>query len=364
MAAITNPASTTLAISASSGWVYMGDKWGYSPGMGTAGGQVYWSFADLDLSSALAKIFLEYPTMNTPLTQWEREEVRTAFDTWEKVSNIDFVEVPDSAAANIRFGKTYIDGYGCTLGETTVWPNSTLATIREVSIVIDTADQAVPTDALSTPLGFLSTAAHEIGHAIGLDHSANPNAIMYPYYNGMTRLSSEDIAGIQAIYGVAPTTSSTSTATSTSPLSAAQYSHEASIIRLYLAAFDRAPDTTGKQYWTSEMDEGVTLQTIADAFCLSPEFAARYGTTVSSTEFLDHVYQNVLGRSGDAEGTAYWLNELNHGRSRGEVLVGFSESSEHILQNAAYIDGAVSGAVTAMLTGVATTTDIAPYPWL
>ena len=43
---------------------------------------------------------------------------------------------------------------------------------------------------------------HEMGHALGLGHSDDPNAVMYAFYGGGRRtLSADDIAGIQAIYG-------------------------------------------------------------------------------------------------------------------------------------------------------------------
>jgi hypothetical protein len=46
-----------------------------------------------------------------------------------------------------------------------------------------------------------SVALHETGHALGLGHSSNPGAVMYPYYRMQTGLTSDDIAGIQALYG-------------------------------------------------------------------------------------------------------------------------------------------------------------------
>ena len=47
-------------------------------------------------------------------------------------------------------------------------------------------------------------AAHEFGHALGLDHITTPGALMNPYYRGYTEkfsLSEADINDIQTLYG-------------------------------------------------------------------------------------------------------------------------------------------------------------------
>ncbi|MEI6563380.1 MAG: matrixin family metalloprotease [bacterium] len=48
-------------------------------------------------------------------------------------------------------------------------------------------------------------ALHELGHALGLAHSADTKAVMYPFYNGTqsATLQPDDIAGILALYGPA-----------------------------------------------------------------------------------------------------------------------------------------------------------------
>lgn len=47
-------------------------------------------------------------------------------------------------------------------------------------------------------------ALHELGHSLGLAHSTNKRAIMYPIYEESlsgNRLNRDDILGIQHIYG-------------------------------------------------------------------------------------------------------------------------------------------------------------------
>lgn len=46
-------------------------------------------------------------------------------------------------------------------------------------------------------------AAHELGHSLGLSHSPDIGALMYPsyMYDGDVQLAQDDINAIQAIYG-------------------------------------------------------------------------------------------------------------------------------------------------------------------
>ena len=60
---------------------------------------------------------------------------------------------------------------------------------------------------LRSPQGtnFYWVALHEFGHSIGLEHSREKGAVMYPWYQGYkgddVSLTRDDILGIQALYG-------------------------------------------------------------------------------------------------------------------------------------------------------------------
>ncbi len=84
--------------------------------------------------------------------------------------------------------------------------NSSTGTIGG-DIHFDTAENWVddPNDTnFNSNIDFFSVALHELGHAFGLGHSSDPNAVMFATYKDARRtLTDDDIAGIQALYGVA-----------------------------------------------------------------------------------------------------------------------------------------------------------------
>ncbi|EFB17312.1 hypothetical protein PANDA_010999, partial [Ailuropoda melanoleuca] len=61
------------------------------------------------------------------------------------------------------------------------------------------------TDGSRTGVNFLITATHELGHSLGLGHSSDPNAVMYPAYRvgdpKNFKLAPDDIKGIRKLYG-------------------------------------------------------------------------------------------------------------------------------------------------------------------
>lgn len=99
------------------------------------------------------------------------------------------------------------------------------------------------------------------------------------------------------------------------------------VYRLYRAYLLREPDQAGIDYWTAQRGAGVSLIAVSGVFAGSDEFIAMYGA-LDDGQFVDQVYANVLDRAADAEGRAHWTGVLANGVSRGEVMVGFSESPE------------------------------------
>lgn len=101
-----------------------------------------------------------------------------------------------------------------------------------------------------------------------------------------------------------------------------------SVERLYLAYFNRSPEGPGLAFWNSELDRGLPLSAISQAFASSPEFTDIYGQVGDAT-FVELVYDNVLGRVPDAGGRAHWIDQLAASLiDRGGVMLAFSDSPE------------------------------------
>ena len=104
----------------------------------------------------------------------------------------------------------------------------------------------------------------------------------------------------------------------------------AQLTRLYDAAVDRNADTVGLVGWMEAMNHDWSLSQVAQAFLGSAEFAATYGPHLTDSDFVETLYWNALNRPADDAGKASALNALAEGTSRANLLLGFSESPEHL----------------------------------
>ena len=100
---------------------------------------------------------------------------------------------------------------------------------------------------------------------------------------------------------------------------------------LYKAAFNRTPDAGGLGYWISKMDTGMSYNDVAKNFVTSIEFQTAFGGSNPSVNTLvTKLYNNVLNRTPDAGGLAFWQDKLNTGWSTADVLGFFSTSGENV----------------------------------
>lgn len=115
------------------------------------------------------------------------------------------------------------------------------------------------------------------------------------------------------------------------------YGLESEAARLYQAVFDRLPDNAGLLYWVNDMLQGNVIQNVANAFAGSDEFNARFGVETDE-QFINLLYNNILGRDADAPGYDYWLDEIDRTGDRSGMVVSFSNSEEFIDSMAGTVD--------------------------
>ncbi len=109
----------------------------------------------------------------------------------------------------------------------------------------------------------------------------------------------------------------------------------AQVYRVYQATLNRAPDTDGFEFWAGKLESGSrSLQQVVTGFMNSGEFQNTYGN-LDNTGFVTLLYNNVLDRAPDEGGQNAWLDALNNGTPRAQVVTGFSESAEFKIDTSA-----------------------------
>lgn len=186
-------------------------KWG-SPTMGTGATVTYSFMADGtscagECSTSITSLDTLFNSLGISDADW-MGAVLAAFAAWSAVADITFVEVADLGEAfnaatqlsgDIRLGAHTFDGPGGTLAHGYFPPVNGASAAGDIHFDI----------AETWKVGFggpgfdiFQVMAHEIGHAIGLDHTGVPNSLMNPFYTeAFLGLQADDIAGAQFIYG-------------------------------------------------------------------------------------------------------------------------------------------------------------------
>jgi Ca2+-binding RTX toxin-like protein len=105
--------------------------------------------------------------------------------------------------------------------------------------------------------------------------------------------------------------------------------NDASVARLYSAAFARAPDVGGLGVQLGALAAGLTPVQLAKNFIDSAEFRQLYGASPSDAAFVTLLYNNVLARDPDPGGYAVQTGALANGLSRAQLLLNFADSAEN-----------------------------------
>lgn len=267
---------------------------------------ITYSFADERFESYLGTQYGGYPELASTLTATQAGLFEQALQTWETVAAVDFVLVGDTPWTSLRVGLSSIDGKGGTLGVATLWNSGTTTT--KSTVEFDLADLATASYTTSSPpagvVSFYQIALHKIGHVLGLNHSTIYNDIMYPYANRTVTLSTDDTTTLVSLYGAPKIPASSAV-----PLTA----NQTQIQKCYIAYYGRPADPAGLSYWSEQLDQSAgSLSGMINAFANSAEAQELYGT-LSTTQVVTKLYDQLFGRAPEAEGLQYWVTNIDNG---------------------------------------------------
>lgn len=103
------------------------------------------------------------------------------------------------------------------------------------------------------------------------------------------------------------------------------YDYTSYVMRCYEKIFNRKADVAGLNTWTGTIFNGGGGVSVVCALVNSNEFR---GKRYSNSEYVERLYQAMLGRGSDPTGKSTWLNAMNQGVSPLFIVNGFCGSAE------------------------------------
>lgn len=143
------------------------------------------------------------------------------------------------------------------------------------------------------------------------------------------------------------------------------------VTAIYVAYYDRAPDPFGLNFWTGKLNSGeLSLTEIANFFADAAETKLKYAyfeapSLAGAAEFINEIYQNLFNRAPDAEGAAFWIEQLESGAvPPGEFILAVLAGAQDVeggtqdkstIENK--LDVALDWTITALNKGVGTSSN-------
>jgi hypothetical protein len=211
-------------------------------------------------------------------------EMTRALNQWPKYANVHFTpgldaEAPQTVAikfAEYDHGDGYpFDGAGPILAHT-FYPVPT----NPEPIAGDMHLNGSETWNVGADTDIYTVTLHEAGHSLGLGHTTDTTAIMYPYYRLGQQIANDDINGIQSLYGPPNGSQPTVTPAPTTPTTP-------------------TTPTSPAISLTIQNPSGSNLQTTASTEALSGTVSNAAGTPAVS-------WQTDRGQAGAATGSSAW----------------------------------------------------------